>query len=137
MSKTYLFGIWLLLIPGFGILAFSCSKDNDEKRESPGNHRDYSNPPVIIAVDSLNLRVYKIVSLPRSGTPPFTYSIDSLPFDNNPVKDNLRFGSHFVYIKDAAGHCSERFDFAVIPPTINLPPYFSVEMPIPDSITVW
>ena len=128
MTKTYLFRIYLLLILGLATSAIiSCNKDNDDKKES-------SNDPVIASVDSITVRTYEIVNLQGSGTPPFTYSIDSLPFDENPVKDKLLFGKHFVYIKDANGCCSERFDFTAVPPTIIIPDVFQI---YPDSIIVW
>ena len=125
MIKTYLFRIWLLLILGLVTSAItSCSKDNDDKKES-SNNPDCSNPPVIASVDSIQFRTYEIVNLQGSGTPPFTYSIDSLPFDENPVKDKLFFGKHFVYTKDANECCSERFDFTMVPPPIIIPDTFS------------
>jgi len=121
MTKMYLFRIWLLLILGLATSVFtSCNKDNDDKNEIPGT----PNYPIIASVDSLGVRVRKIVVLPGSGTPPFTYSIDSLPFDNNPIKESLLFGSHFVYVEDAMGYRSERFEFVLEPPKNFIPPYF-------------
>ena len=100
-----------------------CDKNRENERvpkESPDNF----DCPIIASVDSLHLRVREIVVLPGSGTPPFTYSIDSLPFDNNPVKEDLRFGPHFVYVEDAMGCRSERIDFIIEVPKIIVPPYF-------------
>jgi hypothetical protein len=114
MTKTYLFKICLLLI--LGLATSSCNKD-DKKGGGPGNF----DCPIIVSVDSLHLRVREIVVLPGSGTPPYTYSIDSLPFDNNPIKEDLHFGPHFVYVEDAMGHRSERFDFILEPPKL-IPP---------------
>ena len=118
MKKTLILFIALFAVMTYAII--SCDKNRENEKGNPDNF----DCPIIASVDSLHPRVREIVVLPGSGTPPFTYSIDSLPFDNNPVKEDLRFGPHFAYVEDAMGRCSERFDFIVEAPKLIIPPVF-------------
>ena len=125
MKKTLITFIALLAVMTCAII--SCDKDR-----VPEGSPDNFDCPIIASVDSLLPRVREIVVLPGSGTPPFKYSVDSLPFDNNPIKEGLFFGPHFAYVEDAMGCRSERFDFILEPPKIIIPDHFEL---YPDIVT--
>jgi hypothetical protein len=125
MTNNNFFKFWLLIALGLATAVFSfCNKNNDDKKESSNNTCDTkcteciestecSDRPVIEMIDSLDVHVREIIPGFRFGTPPFTYSVDNLPFDDNSIKYDLCFGIHCFYIKDAMGCCSQRVDIIV------------------------
>lgn len=83
-----------------------------------------STNPVIVRIDSVALRDREIILDPSYGTAPYTYSVDSREPDVNSIKKDLSFSTHIAKVVDAAG-CSTTMQFAMEPPAISIPEYFS------------
>ncbi len=83
-----------------------------------------STNPVIVRIDSVALRDREIILNPSYGTAPYTYSVDSREPDVNSIKKDLSFSTHIAKVVDAAG-CSTTMQFAMEPPAISIPEYFS------------
>jgi len=81
--------------------------------------------PRIQAIDSLDVRDREVIFVQGYGTPPFKYSIDGKPADENPVKYNLTFSRHSFQITDDADCSSDIMYIFVEPPKLFPPPYFS------------
>jgi gliding motility-associated-like protein len=81
--------------------------------------------PVILSVDSIDVRTREIITDEGKGTRPFTYWVDKESAKTKePIIYDLAFSKHVAYVKDDNG-CQTKFEFLMEPPAIFIPEYFT------------
>jgi gliding motility-associated-like protein len=81
--------------------------------------------PVILSVDSIDVRTREIFTDEGKGTRPFTYWVDKESAKTKePIIYDLAFSKHVAYVKDDNG-CQTKFEFLMEPPAIFIPEYFT------------
>ncbi|MCQ2226026.1 MAG: T9SS type B sorting domain-containing protein, partial [Paludibacteraceae bacterium] len=82
--------------------------------------------PVIVAMDSVDVRIREVVLKDDAGEAPFSYWIDNdvASKTTDPLFMEVPFSTHIVHVEDVNG-CRHDFEFDVQAPEINIPIYFT------------
>jgi len=96
-----------------------CHKDDDFLLTVKTN-------PVIVAVDSVDIRNREIILKDGAGEDPFNFWVDDQEESKtiDPVLYNLKFSKHTAHVKDKNG-CVGEYLFEVEAPGLTIPPYFT------------
>ncbi|MCQ2225441.1 MAG: T9SS type B sorting domain-containing protein, partial [Paludibacteraceae bacterium] len=82
--------------------------------------------PVIVAMDSVDIRDREAILKDDAGEAPFTYWVDNAVSAKqvDPILRDLTFTKHVAHVEDVNG-CKGELEFSVEAPEINIPEYFS------------
>ena len=96
-----------------------CQKDDDFLLTVKTN-------PVIVDVDSVDIRGREIILKDGAGEEPFNFWVDDLVESKaiDPVLYNLQFSKHIAHVVDKNG-CVGELTFEVLAPPLTIPPYFT------------
>ena len=97
----------------------ACHKDDDFLLTVKTN-------PVIVDVDSVDIRVREVILKDGTGEEPFNFWVDDLSDSKtiDPVLYNLQFSKHTAHVVDKNG-CVGQYLFEVLAPALTIPPYFT------------
>ena len=97
----------------------ACHKDDDFLLTVKTN-------PVIVDMDSVDIRVREVILKDGAGEEPFNFWVDDLSDSKtiDPVLYNLQFSKHTAHVVDKNG-CVGQYLFEVLAPALTIPPYFT------------
>ena len=97
----------------------ACHKDDDFLLTVKTN-------PVIVDMDSVDIRVREVILKDGAGEEPFNFWVDDLSDSKtiDPVLYNLQFSKHTAHVVDKNG-CVAQYLFEVLAPALTIPPYFT------------